>query len=125
MNIANLLCAGSSTPNRDKPFQWDPNSGISTFLIMSLSTPPDIAAILNITAKRVAYALNNKAPTPKKQTGRPSKLNAEQRQQLVNYVYSSRKTRRITFKELAQEFNYWEVGEEAIKNTLKREGFGV
>jgi hypothetical protein len=31
----------------------------------------------------------------------------------------------MTFKELAQEFNYWEVGEEAIENALKREGFGV
>jgi hypothetical protein len=31
----------------------------------------------------------------------------------------------MTFKELAQEFNYWEVGEEVIKNALKREGFGV
>jgi hypothetical protein len=31
----------------------------------------------------------------------------------------------MTFKELAQEFDYWEVGEEAIENALKREGFGV
>jgi hypothetical protein len=93
MNIADLLCAGSSTPNRDEPFQWDPNSGISTFSIMPLSTPPrkkrgkyttrdqrrdikmvyrcgkqipDIAAMLNIIAKRVAYALDNEALTPKK-----------------------------------------------------------
>jgi transposase len=53
---------------------------------------PNIVAILNIIAKRVTYALNNKALTPKKQTRQPPKLNAEQRQQLVDYVYSSRKT---------------------------------
>jgi hypothetical protein len=40
---------------------------------------PNIVVMLNIIVKRVAYALDNEALTPKKQTGRPSKLDAEQR----------------------------------------------
>jgi len=56
--------------------------------------------------RQVRYALDNEALTPKKKSGRPPLLDAEQRQQLVDYVCSSRKTRRMTYKELAKEFCY-------------------
>jgi hypothetical protein len=31
----------------------------------------------------------------------------------------------MTYKELAEEFCYWDCGLEAIENALKREGFGI
>ena len=82
-------------------------------------TDHKIAKMLDLHVKQVQYALNIKAPTPKKSTGRPLVLNPEQRQQLVDFVVSSQRTRQITYKALTEEFYYWDCRLEAIENALK------
>lgn len=150
MNISDLL---QSTPDpvrtRDQPFVWNPGDGIPTFSIATRplkqrrgrqttrdqrrdikmayrcgKTPYEISKIVDLSERRVKYALKE-PDTPKKPTGRPPKLDTEQRRILVDYVCTSKATRRMTFKELSQEFCYWECGPEAIENALKREGFGL
>jgi transposase len=136
--------------NRDNSFQWNPQDGIPTFQIHTrpLKRPKranttrdqrrnckmayrcglddyQIAEKVGIDVRQVRYALDNEAPTPKKKSGRPPLLDAEQRQQLVDFVCSSRKTRRMTYKELAKEFCYWNCGSDAIKTALDKEGFKV
>ncbi|KAL2074598.1 hypothetical protein VTL71DRAFT_8376 [Oculimacula yallundae] len=87
-------------------------------------SPVEVIKMLDLTERRVKYALQ--APdTPKKQTGRPLKLDTAQRQQLVDFICQSKKNRRMTYLELSQEFLYWNAGPEAIENALKREGFGL
>ncbi len=79
--------------------------------------------MLDLDVRQVRTALDAEPPTRKKSSGRPPKLNGEQRQILVKFVCRDRKTRRMSFKELAFEFCHWEAGPEAIENALKREGF--
>jgi hypothetical protein len=136
--------------NRDNPFQWNPQAGIPTFQIHTrplkqlkrANTTRDqrrnckmaywcglnnhqIVEKVGINVRQVRYALDNEAPTPKKKSGRPPLLNSEQRQQLVDFVCSSKKTRRMTYKELAEEFCYWDCGPDTIKTALDWEGFNV
>ena len=82
-----------------------------------------IMAMLELTRRQVLYALDT-PPTPQhKKAGRPPILNAEQRQHLVDFVYASKKNRRMNYQELAKEFWYWDAGYKAIKAALDREGF--
>lgn len=133
--------------NRDTSFQWDPSSGIPAISIApstplkrrSKNTTRDqkrdvqmayrcglntrqIMDMLDLTQRQVLFALDT-PPTPKKPTGHPPALNAEQRQQLVDYVCASRENRRMNYEELAKEFCYWQVGWKAIKAALDKEGF--
>lgn len=137
-----------SIRNRDVPFQWDPSSGIPAFQIHP-RTPPcrrrsanasrdqkrdvkmaercglsveQIMQMLDLTRRQVTYALDT-PPTLKKLTGRPPILNAEQRAHLVKFVCESKKNRRMSYRELAVEFSYWDAGHKAIKAALDREGF--
>jgi len=84
-----------------------------------------IAATLDLDVRQVRYALENEHSTPRKPTGRPPILDAGQVQMLVDFVTGSKRARRMSYKELAQEFFYWGAGEEAIKNALTCEGFNM
>ena len=68
-------------------------------------TTKQIAKMLNLNTRQVLKALEELA-TPKKSTSRPPTLDIEQRQQLVDFVCASKKNRRMTYKELADEFFY-------------------
>jgi hypothetical protein len=46
----------------------------------------EIAEKVGINIRQVRYALGNKAPTPKKKSGRPPLLDIEQWQQLIDFV---------------------------------------
>jgi hypothetical protein len=81
-----------------------------------------IATKLGLIKRQVRYALKTPA-TPKKASGRTLKLDPEQRQILVDYVCSSKKTRRMSYKELAGNFFHWDVGHKVIKAALDRKGF--
>jgi len=81
-----------------------------------------IAYMLNLTARQVRYVLDTLA-TPKKCTGPPSVLGPDKWQILVDFVVSSKKVRRIDYKDLANEFEYMGWGWKAIKNALDCEGF--
>ena len=129
-------------------FEWNPEMGIPPIRLHP-STPPrknrgpkasrdqkrdvqmahrcglntnQIMEMLKLSRRQVLYALDTPA-TPKKASGRPPILDAEQRQHLIEFVYTSRKNRRMSYKELAKEFEFWDVGHIAIKNALDREGF--
>ena len=80
--------------------------------------------MLNLSRRQVLYALDT-PPTPKKSTGRPPILNTEQRKHLIDFVCASKKNRRMSYKDLTKEFEYWNAGHIAIKNALDREGFGL
>jgi len=82
-----------------------------------------IAEMLDLDVRQVRKALDTDPPTPKKSTSRPPVLDVEQRQQLVDFVCSSKAARKITYHELAQEFCYWNCRWIVVKNALKREGF--
>jgi hypothetical protein len=78
--------------------------------------------MLNLNTRQVLKALEEPA-TPKKSTGRPPTLGIKQCQQLVDFVCASKKNRRMTYKELADEFFNWDIGAKGIKAALDREGF--
>ena len=129
-------------------FQWDPKSGIPPIHIRpptrkkrTLKSTRDqkrdvqmadrcglntnqIIIMLNLSRRQVLYALDT-PPTPKKSTGRPPILNTEQCKHLVDFVCASKKNRRISYKDLTKEFEYWDAGYIAIKNALNRKGFGL
>jgi hypothetical protein len=115
-----------SIHNRDVPFQWDPTSGIPAIQlhpktktkqvtrdqkrdvkmahIYSLTTR-EIMKITHLTQRQVLYALDT-PPTPKKRSGRPDSISPEQRVMLVRFVCKSRKNRRMSYKQLAKEFDF-------------------
>ncbi|XMA19899.1 hypothetical protein WAI453_012690 [Rhynchosporium graminicola] len=139
----------SSIRNRDESFQWDPSSGIPPFQIHP-STPTkrqrgknttrdqkrdiqmanrcgmNTAQIKNLvpglSTKQILRALDTPA-TPKKSSGRPPALNADQREHLVWFICHSRRNRRLNYHELAQEFSFWNIGHKAIRTALDAEGF--
>jgi hypothetical protein len=78
---------------------------------------PQIAYMLNLTARQVRYALDTLA-TPKKCTGPPSVLGPDKWQMLVDFVVSSKKVQRMDYKDLANEFEYMGWAWKAIKNAL-------
>ena len=80
--------------------------------------------MLDLSKDQVRKALDS-PDTPKKSTRRPSILDANQRQQLLDFTCSSKEARLMTYEELAHEFSQWGAGQEAIKNALDREGFSI
>jgi hypothetical protein len=136
-----------SIRNRDTPFVWDPASGLPPLQLhprtpkRSKNTSRDqrrdvqmayicgfdtaqIMKQLHLTRRQVLFALD-RPPTPKKSTGRPPTVSPEQRQSLVTFVCASKKNRRMSYKQLAKEFDFWDVGHKAIKAALDLEGFSL
>lgn len=86
------------------------------------------------TERQIHYALDHPDIPDNKNKGRNPKINNQMRQQFVGFVCASKKNRRMSYEELAKEFEYWfnledqeireGIGAEAIKNAFDREGFG-
>ena len=55
------------------------------------------------TVRQVRYALQQ-PDTPKKRVGRPQILTRDQREELVEFVCSSKQGRRMTYEQLAKHF---------------------
>ena len=70
------------------------------------------------------YTIQSGRTSPRKSTGRPPKLLTEQVDELEAYVRSSSNTRQMSYLELAMKFPQWNVGEEAVKNSLQQRGYG-
>ena len=89
-------------------------------------TYAQIAQFLDITPRAVEYTCQKQTATPKhKQTGRPSKLKPNDVDDLLSFVKSSSRTRRMTYDQLREELykDRPEIGSEAIKYALKKRGY--
>jgi hypothetical protein len=119
------LCKGPRTPQKRKnaTASRDQKRDVRMADRCGLNTN-QIMEMLRLIRRQVLYALETPV-TPKKPTGRPPVLDAEQRQHLVDFVCASRKNRRMSYQQLAHEFRYWEVGHKGIKAALEREGFNL
>ena len=88
-------------------------------------TYEQIAAHLEISQRAVQYTCQTNAATPQhKNAGRPPRLSKDEANRVEEYVTSSSKTRRMTYIQLAETL--WpegEVGEEAVRNALRRRGY--
>jgi transposase len=83
-----------------------------------------IASHLKVSYQQVQRACQAEQSTPKKHTGRPSKLSQEQVDELIAYIRQSRETRRTSYLRLATKvFPHWGVGEYAIRSSLRRAGY--
>jgi hypothetical protein len=79
-----------------------------------------IATHLQITIHQVQRACNAGHPTPNKRTGRRPTYTTPMRRDLASYVCTNKRTRRMTWLQLAIEFN---TTPEIVKLALKKEGF--
>ena len=81
-----------------------------------------IAAHMKITQFQVQYSVLRIYPTPEKRSGRPTVLRKDQEEELIEYICSSKHTRRQTYYSLSRQFP-WGVGEGTIRSVLRRNGF--
>ena len=84
-----------------------------------------IAKHLGVTERAVQYALTTERPTPQhRKAGRKPKLNELQVDALVDFVTSSRRTRRMPYKDVAKElYPDGSIGVDAIKKALLKRGY--
>jgi hypothetical protein len=69
-------------------------------------TYAEIARFLDVTERAVQYTCTTKNATPKHQkAGRPAKLTSEEVDKLVEFVNSSKRTRRLPYQQLKNELN--------------------
>ncbi|KAI0994851.1 hypothetical protein K3495_g13332 [Podosphaera aphanis] len=85
-------------------------------------TNREIADLLKITINQVRNTIRSGRSSPGKSTGRPPVLTPAQEEELVTFVRSSQENRQMSYLELAMNFHTWNVGEDAIRNALKRRG---
>jgi transposase len=85
----------------------------------------DIAKQLGHSERAVQYTCEKHQATPQhRKAGRPPKLNKEEVDRLEEYVLQSKKTRRLTYQQLADTlYPEGEVGAEAVKYALKSRGY--
>lgn len=88
-------------------------------------TYAQIARFLGVTERAVQYTCTTKSATPQHQrAGRPAKLTSEEVDSLIQFVNSSKRTRRLSYKQLKDELyaDREDIGEKAIKHALHKRG---
>ena len=84
-----------------------------------------ISSHLKVTERAVQYTCEKGAATPQHHNaGRAPKLSKEEVDTLIEFVSSSRKTRRMSYLQLAEHF--WpegEVGVDSVKYALYKRGY--
>ena len=84
-----------------------------------------ISSHLKVTERAVQYTCEKGEATPQHHNaGRAPKLSTSEVDTLVEFITSSRKTRRMTYLQLAEHF--WpegEVGVESVKKALHKRGY--
>jgi transposase len=85
----------------------------------------DISKQLGCTERAVRYTCKEARMTPQhKRAGRPPKLNADEIDRLEEFMLSSKKTRRMTYQQLADNlYPEGDIGVEAVKYALKSRGY--
>lgn len=89
----------------------------------ALKSQAEICRITGYTDAQVRTAIRARDATAHRSTGRPRTLTPEQEEELVQYVTSSKKTRRMGFLELSTIIFAGVYGEWVIKHALYRLGF--
>lgn len=88
-------------------------------------TYKNIADFLHVSQRAVQYTVEKQKPTPQhSKAGRPPRLNKEEADRIEQFVTSSQKTRRMTYKQIAEAL--WpegEVGHESVKSALHKRGY--
>ena len=72
---------------------------------------------------QVKYTIQTGRISPGKSTGRPHVLSIEQEDELEVFVCRDKKTRQMSYLELSLHFHMWNVGQDAIRNALRRRGY--
>ncbi|KAF9249652.1 hypothetical protein DTO006G1_6722 [Penicillium roqueforti] len=85
-------------------------------------TYAQIAADLHITQRQVQKACTDNRPTPRKPPGARRKLSEEQLDEIIDFIRTSKETRRMPFSQLIQELHL-SVGTETLRRALARRGY--
>jgi len=84
-----------------------------------------IADFLKISQRAVQYTCEKQQATPQhSKAGRPPRLNKEEADKVEEFVISSKKTRRMTYLQIAEAL--WpegEVGPESVRYALHKRGY--
>jgi transposase len=110
-----------STPKHRKQLNRDQRLMVHT-LYNAGHTQKWISTHLSFTLRQVQYVLSGPV-TPKQRTGRPPVLTPEQVQELILFVRTSKKTRQMTYFELARHFEDWHIGEYVVRHSLRSAGY--
>ena len=110
-----------STPKR-KQLTRDQRLQIQTLASTASWAPEAIAKAFQITLRQVEYAIEHR-PTPQKQRcGRKALIDTPSRRILLDFIRTSKRTRRMPYFEVAHELN-WQASESAIRRALQKEGY--
>jgi transposase len=85
-------------------------------------TYAQIAQQPHITQRQVQKACTDDRPTPRKAPGRSRKLSEEQLDEIIDFVSTSKETRRMPYSQLIQELNLT-VSVETLRRALARRGY--
>ena len=112
-----------STPKRQKnpDLSRDKRLEIYTLSAKAGWTPRRIAKKLNVSINQIYYSLHHQFTPQKGRSGRKSIINTPNRARLIEFVTSSKHTRRMRFVDVAYELE-WDVSESAIRRALAKEG---
>ncbi|KAL3708724.1 hypothetical protein TMatcc_006708 [Talaromyces marneffei ATCC 18224] len=70
----------------------------------------------------VQYTCQNQQATPKKARGNPPKLSEAEVDYIIEWISSSKRTRRMPYYKVVQELNL-SVGKHALARALKKRGY--
>ena len=81
-----------------------------------------IASQLHITHNQVQYTCRSQQATPKKARGKTSKLSEEDVDRIIEWISSSKRTRRMPYYKVIRELEL-PVGTTALTRALKKRGY--
>lgn len=96
---------------------------IRTLFFDAKCSQVQIQEITGATPMQVRGAIRASSPTPRMRSGRPLTITYDQQEQLVQFVMSSKESRRMTFLELSMRLFEGEFSQYVIRRTLYRHGF--
>ncbi|KAI1000761.1 hypothetical protein K3495_g7436 [Podosphaera aphanis] len=83
----------------------------------------DIAEQLGITTRQVSYTFNKTCLTPQKPKGLKPTLSSGQDDEVEDFIFSSPENRQISYFKIAHNvFPHLGVGEDVIRNEMKKRG---
>lgn len=85
-------------------------------------TYAQIARELGITQRQVQRACTDDRPTPRKAPGAGRKLSEEQLDEIIDFISSSKETRRMPYTQLIHELHLT-VSTETLRRALARRGY--
>ena len=85
-------------------------------------TYAQIASELDITQRQVQKACSDERPTPRKARGRGRKLSEEQLNEIIEFISSSKETRRMPYSRVIHELQL-PVSSETLRRALARRGY--